>query len=602
MLSLLDIKKSNFNPISFLPVYLRKDLSADHTTKEYSIRYWAACSTLLQKAFNLKVAQFFLLLITLQVFTITDSLADNPPFKEFRGVWIATVNNIDWPSAPGLPVQVQKRELKELIERIERLNLNVVIFQVRPASDAFYPSETEPWSIFLTGKQGLAPSSFFDPLAYAIELCHSKGMELHAWFNPFRVRNNGYYQLDPGSFAAKNPQYTNFFDNKLFLDPGIPQVRSQVIKVIMEVVRKYDIDAIHFDDYFYPYPIRGRKYPDTKTFIQYGKNFYPNRLSDWRRDNINKFIAALHDSIKAVKPAVKLGISPFGVWRNKSDDPNGSPGVKATTSYDDLYADVYKWLVNDWIDYVIPQLYWEQGNQFGDFTVLANWWNDHSFGKPLYLGQALYKSTGTDKVFTNPTEISEQISILRKFKNVGGFALYSATHLTRLSEVELNQFSSNLLRTKVDTPHNTRSAVFVHKVSPPPPPEPVIEKTLLADKSTISETINLTYNAIIDSELPIPEQFEVTRSRKGWELSWKTSNAIPINGLKFTVMIFEPVSGGGYQKKVFATTDSKQVLIPRKPDFNPLKVLYGVVSINDNDQQSPFPKLFQIKGKKIVFN
>jgi len=155
----------------------------------------------------------------------------------------------------------------------------------------------------------------------------------------------------------------------------------------------------------------------------------------------------------------------------------------------------------------------------------------------------------------------------------------------------------------VDTPHNTRSVVFVHKViPPPPPPEPIVEKTLMADKKSISETINTTYNALIDVELPIPEQFEVTRSRKGWELSWKTSTATPVNGLKFTVMIFEPVSGGGYQKKVFATTESKQVLIPRKPDFNPLKVLYGIVSINDNDQQSPFPKLFQIKGKRIVFN
>jgi uncharacterized lipoprotein YddW (UPF0748 family) len=384
-------------------VYDEKNASFNQTTY-YFTTYWAVCFTSGQKTLRRTKSPFFILLLTLLLFTATNSLAQHPPMKEFRGVWIATVNNIDWPSAPGLPVAVQKRELRELIERIERLNLNVVIFQVRPASDAFYHSRTEPWSYFLTGKQGLAPSPFFDPLAYAIELCHSKGMELHAWFNPFRVRNNGYYQLDPGSFAAKNPQYTHLFDNKLFLDPGIPQVRNHIVKVIMEVVRNYDIDAIHFDDYFYPYPIKGRKYPDTKTFSQYGKGFYPGRLNDWRRDNINRFIAALHDSIKAAKPSVKLGISPFGVWRNKSDDPNGSPGVKATTSYDHLYADVYKWLVNDWIDYIIPQLYWEQGNRFGDFTVLAKWWNDHCFGKELYLGQALYKSTGTGHVFTNPSE------------------------------------------------------------------------------------------------------------------------------------------------------------------------------------------------------
>ena len=550
----------------------------------------------------IKKGYSFILLLLLPIFIATNCLADNPPAKEFRGVWIATVNNIDWPSAPGLPVEVQKRELTELIERIEKLNLNVVIFQVRPASDAFYPSEIEPWSHFLTGKQGQAPASHFDPLGFAIELCHSKGMELHAWFNPFRVRNNGFYELAPNSFAARNPEYTHLFDNKLFLDPGIPQVRTHIIKVIMEVVRKYDIDAIHFDDYFYPYPIRGRKYPDTKTFSKYGKGFYPNRLGDWRRDNINKFIAVLHDSIKAVKPTVKLGVSPFGVWRNKSDDPNGSPGVKATTSYDDLYADVYKWLANDWIDYVIPQLYWEQGNQFGDFTVLAKWWNDHCFGKPLYLGQALYKSAGYTKVFTNPTEISEQISILRKFKNVGGFAFYSASQLTKLSEVVLAEFNSNLLSTKVDTPHNTRSVIIVKDIPPVLPPVRVEEKTIIADKKSIAQTVNTTYNSIINTELPTPEQFSVIKSRKGLELSWVVTPSDNDRGLKYSVLVFEPVKGGGYLNKVFKTTETKNVFIPRKSDFNPSKVLFGIVSTNDKGYQSPFPKLFRIKGKRIIFN
>ncbi|MCX6238808.1 MAG: family 10 glycosylhydrolase [Bacteroidia bacterium] len=542
----------------------------------------------------------FFLLLTISIATY--SFAGNPPAKEFRGVWIATINNIDWPSAPGLPVAVQKKELRELIERIEKLNLNVVIFQVRPAADAFYPSQTEPWSHFLTGKQGLAPTPFFDPLAYAIELCHSKGMELHAWFNPFRVRNNGHYKLDPHCFAARNPQYTCSFDDKLFFDPGIPQVRNHIVKVIMEVVRKYDIDAIHFDDYFYPYPIKGTKFPDSKTFNKYGKSFYPNRLSDWRRDNINKFITALHDSIKAVKPSVLLGVSPFGVWRNKSDDPNGSPGIKATTSYDDLYADVYKWLANDWIDYIIPQLYWEQGNRFGDFTVLAKWWNDHSFGKPLYLGQALYKSTGKAKVFANPKEISEQISILRNFENVSGFALYSASHLAKLSGVVLTEFNSNLLRTKVDTPHNNRSVVIAQKVLPPQPPVSVPEKVLIADKKTIAEAVNSTYNSLINIELPTPEQFSVTKSRKGWEISWKIIPSVHDNGLKYSVLVFEPVKGGGYLNKVYETTKIKQVFIPRKSDLNPAKVLFGIVSVNDNGYQSPFPKLFKIKGRRIVFN
>ncbi len=465
-------KNSILNAFLFQAVHTENNNLFDHTVYNHLVNHRAP-GRISEVIIPGRVRrQLCILLVVMQILTASFLRAENLPRKEFRGVWIATVNNIDWPSAPGLPVEVQKREFRELIERIDRLNLNAVIFQIRPASDAFYQSEIEPWSYFLTGKQGRAPTPLFDPLAYAIELCHSKGMELHAWFNPFRVRNNGFYPLDPRSFAAKNPQYIHQFDNKLFLDPGIPKVRNHIVKVIMEVVRKYDVDAIHFDDYFYPYPVRGKKYPDQITFSQYGKEFYPKRLGDWRRENINKFILALHDSIKSVKPAVKLGISPFGVWRNKSDDPHGSPGVKGTTSYDHLYADVYKWLANDWIDYIIPQLYWEQGNRFGDFTELAKWWNDHSFGKPLYLGQALYKSTGSaTDFFTNPAEISEQISILRRFDNVGGFALYSASHLVKLSEVILSELYSNLLPTKVATPHNARS-VMIPEVLPQRLPEP----------------------------------------------------------------------------------------------------------------------------------
>ncbi len=540
------------------------------------------------------------LLVLLQIFTVTASLADNPSDKEFRGIWIATINNIDWPSAPGLPVEVQKKELTALIERIKKLNLNAVIFQVRPAADAFYPSDTEPWSGFLTGRQGFSPASFFDPLAYAIELCHSKKMELHAWFNPFRVRNLGYYKLYPGSFAARNPQYTYIYDNKLFLDPGFPQVRTHLIKVIMEVVRKYNIDAVHLDDYFYPYPVKGKKLPDAKTFHKYGKTFYPNKLNDWRRDNINQFIANLHDSIKTVKPDLKLGISPFGIWRNKSEDPNGSPGARGTTSYDNLYADVYKWLSSDWIDYILPQLYWEQGNRFGDFTVLAKWWNDHSFGKPLYLGQALYKSTGTTKVFANPKEISEQIGISRKFENVGGFALYSASHLAKLPENKLNELNLSILPLMAEQSEQVSPLVIAQKETHPRLPGIVADKVLTADKNGISKLISTTYQSVIDSTLSVPEQFSVIKSREGWQLSWKISSPDQAVMHKYTVMIFERADGGGYLKKVLTTTEDHQFLIPRKSAFNPAKVFFAVVSVDQNGFQSAFPDLFKIRGNRII--
>ena len=538
----------------------------------------------------------FLVLQAINAFAVT------PQKKEFRGIWIATINNIDWPSSPGMSVAAQKQELKELIERIEQLNLNVVIFQIRPASDAFYPSETEPWSYFLTGKQGKAPSTDFDPLGYAIELCHSKGMELHAWFNPFRVRNVGYYKLDPSSFAARNPQFTLEYDHKLFLDPGFPQVRTNVIKVIMEVVRKYNIDAIHFDDYFYPYPVNGKKFPDLKSFHQYGKYYYPKKLNDWRRENINLFISSLHDSIKAVKPALKLGISPFGVWRNKSDDPDGSPGVKGTTSYDDLYADVVKWLANDWIDYIVPQLYWEQGNRFGDFKIMTKWWNDHSFGKPLYLGQALYKSTGADKTFINPNEITEQISILRKFENVGGFALYSASHLARLSATALNELKSHLSITKTEIGINTDNEAIARQIPAQVPSPPLRDRIFMADKKSITDTINLVFQPLIDKNIPVPEQFSVIKIHKGRTILWKTQPSIPAPDLKFSVLIFEKVKDGGYRLKEINKTETNQTVILRNSAINPSKVLFGIVSVNKNGYQSAFPKLFRIRGRRVIFN
>lgn len=522
-----------------------------------------------------------------------------PIKKEFRGVWIATVNNLDWPSAPGLSAEVQKKELQELIERIERLNLNAVFLQIRPTSDAFYESETEPWSYFLTGKQGKPTTPFFDPLAYAIELCHSKNMELHAWFNPFRVRNSSRFKLNPLNFASKHPLYIREYDHKQFLDPGIPQVRKHIIQVIMEVVRNYDIDAVHLDDYFYPYPANGLKFPDLKTFHQYGKGYYPKKLGDWRRENINLFISALHDSIQAAKPTVKLGISPFGIWRNKKDDVNGSPGVKGLTSYDDLYADVYKWLSKDWIDYVIPQLYWEQGNRFGDFETMVQWWSSHSFGKSLYIGQALYKSTEPANIFVNPKEISEQIKILRKSDQVGGFALYSATHLSKLSS----------------SAHDELAALLM----PPPVEQPVIAATLTKEnevqfvsqteqidlirtrKHSISDSITQRFNLQANKSLPIPEQVFVTKSKEGWELNWTAIKVTTDQKLSYSIIIFEKVKDG-YQQKILSTTTENNYSIVRNLINRPTQAFFGIVSSSSLANKSEISKPFRIRGKRIIFH
>ena len=543
-----------------------------------------------------------ILLFVFSIWFINNNIAQNHSDKEFRGVWIATINNIDWPSAPGLPVEAQKNELKVLIDRIKKLNLNIVIFQVRPASDAFYHSETEPWSYFLTGKQGKPSSPAFDPLDYAIELCHAKGMELHAWFNPFRVRNVGFYRLDPRSFAANHPQYVHEYEHKLFLDPGIPLVRDHIIKVIMEVVRRYNIDAVHFDDYFYPYPVSGIQFPDQKTFRQYGKSFYPNRLGDWRRENINQFISTIHDSINAVKPSVKLGISPFGIWRSKKDDLNGSPGVRGTTSYDDLYADVYKWLSNGWVDYVIPQLYWEQGNRFGDFSALVKWWNDHCFGKSLYIGQALFKSTGADKVFENPKEINEQIKILRKFGNVGGFALYSASHLTKLSESVLNELTLDLLPPAPGNQTNAQVAIADQKQLSLCQPGSVPENTILAEKRSLADSLNFRYKTQIDKALQVPTQISVSKSRKGWEIEWIISPLNQSEKLKYSLITFERIKGGGYRKRTLSETSDKKFLLLRKSEFNNKRALFAIITVNQCGYQSLYSNLFRLRGRRIFLN
>jgi uncharacterized lipoprotein YddW (UPF0748 family) len=523
--------------------------------------------------------------------------------KEFRGVWVTTINNIDWPSRPGLPVEQQKKELNDLIDRIEGYHLNAVFFQVRAAADAFYASDTEPWSYFLTGKQGRPTTPFFDPLAYLTELCHSRGIEIHAWFNPFRVRNIGYYELAKNSFAAKNPQFIHDYDNKKFFDPGYPQVRENIIKVIMEVVRKYSIDGVILDDYFYPYPVMGKKFPDSKTFSKYGKSFYPNHLKDWRRNNIDLFISELHDSIKITRPSLKFGISPFGVWRNKANDPNGSPGIRGTTSYDDLYADVYKWLSNDWVDYIVPQLYWEQGNRFGDFAVLAKWWNDHSFGKPLYLGQALYKSTEPRNAWINPKEIRDQIEIMRKYENVKGFAFYSASHLSKLSDAETGELIALLTPPKTETTvipgSSTGLATSDSAIDSTIAVE--LEKSTLIDSSLFEYKINISQVREDKNLKPPPGIFNISKDHKLTLISWHPSDTLMQNKQKLALLVYQPKKDSGQLCKFFVLSENKPVIVDKKADFNPRKMIYRCASPNGGNKQYTLSRLFRIKGKRIVY-
>lgn len=347
--------------------------------------------------------------------------------KEMRGVWIASVLNIDWPSKKGLSVEEQKQEFIKILDNVKEWNMNAVFVQIKPVGDAFYPSKFSPWSEYLTGKQGENPG--YDPLEFMIEEAHKRNIEFHAWFNPYRLTmSGGIDKLSNDNIGKQRPDWTITYGGKLYLNPGIPEVNDYIIKSIMEVVKKYDIDGVHMDDYFYPYKVKGEIYKDDEQFEKYGKGF--ENVADWRRDNVNKLIKQLHKSIKAEKEDVSFGISPFGVWRNISTDSVRGSNTKAgIQNYDDLYADILYWMENNWIDYVAPQIYWNQGFKIAEYNTLVNWWSKYAkeTNTDLYIGQAAYRIKDWD----NSDELINQIKYNREFKEVKGSIFFSYSSLVK---------------------------------------------------------------------------------------------------------------------------------------------------------------------------
>ena len=284
---------------------------------------------------------------------LKQGIAQYSPNYEFRGVWVATVGNIDWPSKKTLSVEEQKEEFINLVEMHKRNGMNALIVQVRPAADALYSSSYEPWSEFLTGIQGQAPVPFYDPLTFMISETHKRGMEFHAWLNPYRaVFNMRTSSIASNHLTKTHPEWFLVYGDKKYFNPGLPQVRRHTVKVVEDLVKRYDIDGVHMDDYFYPYRIAGREFPDEKEYKRYGKGMSKD---EWRRSNCDSIIYELFNAIRTIKPKLRFGISPFGIWRNKSQDPMGSDTKGGQTNYDDLYADILLWLEKGWIDYVAPQ-------------------------------------------------------------------------------------------------------------------------------------------------------------------------------------------------------------------------------------------------------
>ena len=307
--------------------------------------------------------------------------------REFRGAWIQCVNG----QFMGKSTQEIQTMLSNQLDELQKDGVNAIIFQVRAECDALYESDLEPWSKFLTGVQGKAPSPYWDPLAWMVEQCHQRGMELHAWINPYRAKHGSTSmgQLSDKSVVVKQPNLCFSYDNLVLLNPGLKEAADYTCKVAADIVKRYDIDGFHIDDYFYPYPVAGKKIPDQELFQKNSHGFW--NIGDWRRDNVSRFIKQLGETIHQVKPWVKFGVSPFGIYRNKRNDPNGSE-TNGLQNYDDLYADVLLWVNNGWIDYCVPQLYWEIGNRAADYKTLITWWNKNAGKRPLYIGEDIERT------------------------------------------------------------------------------------------------------------------------------------------------------------------------------------------------------------------
>lgn len=347
----------------------------------------------------------------------------------FRGVWVSTVKMLDYPSKKNLYSDNLKEEFIDILNTCEQLNINAIIFQIRPATDAFYNSPFEPWSEWLTGKQGRPPNPFFDPLEFMIEESHKRNIQFHAWINPFRaIATINVADVVPNHISKTKPNWFFDYGKHRYFNPGIPEVQTYILKVIADIVRRYNVDGIHFDDYFYPYPEKDangtiKPIPDIETYNLYGKNF--GRIEDWRRNNINTFVHRVHDTIKAIKPNIVFGISPTAVWRNKEYDHKGS-ATRGLASFDWLYADVLLWMKNNWLDYVAPQLYSHIGHKQVDFRETLKWWCNNSQNIPIYIGLNLEGIDENKKSvhWANPRQIPNQMKLSLSYPQVKGFILY----------------------------------------------------------------------------------------------------------------------------------------------------------------------------------
>ena len=344
-----------------------------------------------------------------------------PKKREFRGAWIQCVNG----QFQGIGTQEMQRTLRYQLDELQKDGVNAIIFQVRAECDALYPSRYEPWSKFLTGRQGTPPSPYWDPLQWMIDECHRRGMELHAWINPYRAKTKTTSQLAANHIAVTHPDRIFSYDGLYILNPALPENRDYICRVVDDIVSRYDVDGIHIDDYFYPYPAAGQTIPDQHDFQHDSRGF--TDIRDWRRDNVDLFVKQLGESVHQRKPWVKFGVSPFGIYRNQKSDPRNGSRTSGLQNYDDLYADVLKWVNNGWIDYCVPQLYWEIGNRAADYQELIGWWNRKAANRPLYIGEDVLRAVKyADPQNPASHQLPAKHRLHRQAANVQGTVLWYA--------------------------------------------------------------------------------------------------------------------------------------------------------------------------------
>ena len=343
------------------------------------------------------------------------------PKREFRAAWIQSVNG----QFRGMPTEKLKQTLIAQLNSLQEAGINAIIFQVRPEADALYASQLEPWSRYLTGVQGKAPDPYWDPMQFMIDECHKRGMEFHAWINPYRVKTSLKNELAPGHVYNIHPEWFVTYGDQLFFDPALPESRRHITLVVGDIVSRYDVDAIHMDDYFYPYPMKGKDFPDDASFARYGGGFTDK--GDWRRSNVNLLIKKIHETVREIKPWVKFGVSPFGIYRNESSDPLGSK-TRGLQNYDDLYADVLLWAREGWIDYNIPQIYWQIGHPVADYETLIKWWAKNTENRPLFIGQSVMNTIqNADPSNPSVNQLPRKMALQRAYQTIGGSCQWPAS-------------------------------------------------------------------------------------------------------------------------------------------------------------------------------